>query len=304
MSKSDDFLNDDDATAIDLSAVHSDDRLIEALRTDGYVTTQSDAEYELASLLAGWRIETAAAPIPAGPTLEEVEARIERASVRQLQNKRMRRLQIVSGAAAVVAIAIGGLTVAAHDASPGSALWGVKQVMFSQAAAETTNMVAAQDAASSATSAIDRGDRYLAQQYLSALQDKLSRIHDDGNRQQVESQIDSLRTQLGPTGPLSTVPMPSLPSTLPWTMLQRTPTRTVPTLPDAESPTKVPTIPPSVTLPVLPLPTVTMPSPTIPTVPTIPSTVTVPTIQPGSGTLVPTVPTFGGGVATADVPKL
>jgi len=315
--KSDDFLSGEDTTPFDLSAVYADDQLIEALRTDGYVTTQTDAEYELASLLAGWRIDAGAAPMPAEPTLEQVEAEIQRVGQRARHNRRMRRLQIVSGAAAVVAIAIGGVTIAAHDAAPGSALWGVKQVMFSKAAAETTNMAAAQEAASSATSAISRGDRSSAQQYLNDLQDRAAKIHDDDHRQKLESQIDQLRDQLDSTPPVPTISTPTLPMpTLPWTNMLRPPpsSHSVPTLPETP-PTHVPTLPPTVTLPTIPLPTESLPTVTVPTVtvptatvptaiPTVPS-VTVPPVEPGGGVYqLPTIPIHGGLGLARIHPKL
>ncbi|WP_018180814.1 anti-sigma-D factor RsdA [Jongsikchunia kroppenstedtii] len=305
--KFDDFLSGEDATPFDLSAVYADDQLIEALRTDGYVATQSDQEYELASLLAGWRIDAGATPMPAEPTLEQVEAEIQRVDTRARHHRRMRRLQVVSGAAAAIAIAIGGVTIAAHDASPGSALWGVKQVMFSKAAAETTNMAAAQEAASSATAAISRGDRSSARQYLNALQDRASKIHDDDHRQKIESQIDVLRNQLdSPTTPTApTVTSPLTIPTLPWTNMLKPPSssHTVPSIP--VTPPTLPTLPPTVTLPTLPLPTeslptvtvptVTVPTATIPTViPTLPP-VTIPPVQPGAGVYqLPTIPTYGG----------
>jgi hypothetical protein len=314
--KSDDFLSGEDTTPFDLAAVHADDQLIEALRTDGYVATQSDEEYELASLLAGLRIDAGSTPMPAEPTLEQVEAEIARVGARARHHRRMRRLQVVSGAAAVVAIAIGGVTIAAHDASPGSALWGVKQVMFSKAAAETTNMAAAQEAASSATSAISRGDRSSARQYLNDLQDRAAKVRDDDHRQQLESQIDALRSQLDSTPPVPSVSNPTLPTlpTLPWTNMLKPPppsSHTVPTLP-SPTPT-LPTVPPTVTLPTIPLPTETIPTVTVPTVtvptasvptlPTLPS-VTVPPVQPGAGVYqLPTIP-IQGGLTMHRIPKL
>lgn len=183
---------DDDQTPVDLSAVHADDQLLDALAGDGIVDTQSEADYRLASLLAGWRADVLAEPMDFGPTLEQVELEIAVAAKAQTRRKSLRRLRIVSAAAAVVAIAFGGITIAAHDAKPGDALWGVKQAMFGSDATQTMTVQTARSELKKAQQAFDRGDRDAAITHLNNAIDKVGEIKDRNERQNVQNEIDRL----------------------------------------------------------------------------------------------------------------
>ncbi len=130
-----------DGAPVDIAAVRRDDELIDAIASDGPVATDSTDEYQMASLLANWRAELTGPPLPMTPDIDEVVAAVNQEigarQARVAAGGRLRLLRPIAGAAAAVALVVGGMTAFSYNAEPGDPLWKVKQVVFSDQADST-----------------------------------------------------------------------------------------------------------------------------------------------------------------------
>lgn len=251
-----------DSEPLDVAAVRADDALLDALSRDrlpgGWELT--DADHQLASMLAGWRHDLDARPMPLHPTVDEVEAEIARVDRAASHRGAFRRLRYVAGAAAVAVVAFGAVTVLAQNAEPGDPLWNVKETMFGSEASATIASSNVQSNMEKAEQALAGGDKRAAAEYLVAAQKDVGKMSGTDAKQRMQDWAQRLAEQVGPIpqNPLSaiaSVPIPSTlpsisvpgqlttPSTLPSTsvdprMLLRapvTPPKTTPTAPPAQS---------------------------------------------------------------------
>lgn len=121
---------------IDLVAVQADDELINALSAGMSVSSPGvggyDADDHVAAILAAWKAEVDATDIPELVDVELAAATIAAATRPKIG--RMRHLAPVAAAAAVVVLAMGGLSVGSYAAKPGDALWEVSKVLYSERA--------------------------------------------------------------------------------------------------------------------------------------------------------------------------
>jgi hypothetical protein len=213
---------DEDSIPVNLGAVRADDEFIDALLSHRVVPAQDPVDYELATLLSNWRADLAAAPMPTGPSVDEVEAGI---AAQRRADSRRRSLSIArytAGAAAAFAILFGGVSVVAHEASPGDPLWGVKEVMFGADASATLALAGVQDNLDHAVQSLASGDKSAATKYLNRAQSQLTDVDDADERAALQAKIDELRGKLVATPPPSTtVASSSAPTeiTLPQTVL-------------------------------------------------------------------------------------
>lgn len=181
---------------VDMTAVRRDDALLDAIAGGGTVSTDTPAEYALASLLADWRDEIVTSPVPQKPTVDEVLA----APVQTSRRRSARRFQIIAGAAAAfVAVAVtGGVFV--HKAQPGDSLWDAKQAMFAQQASETLATSAAKAQLGQASAALDSGDTAAVRTALAQAKAKSRTVRDAGVRAQLEQQVRDLEAAVGTPG--------------------------------------------------------------------------------------------------------
>lgn len=254
----DDFFADlaDDGTPVDIAAVRRDDALIDAISGDGPVPTETTEEYELATLLAGWRAEILADPLPSEPDLDEIVAAVNReigardalAERRSRARTQLRLIRPIAGAAALIAIAVGGATAVSYQAEPGDPLWSVKQVVFSEQAEST---VARIDTASTLQEAEQRlavGDTEGAQELIQSAQQRSGSVTDAGQRDQLGDWVQRLTTELSkllPPPPPPVLPAPPVQST----QVIPAPVPTTPTAPSTVDPTIAGTTPGTGTVP-------------------------------------------------------
>ncbi|MYR06243.1 hypothetical protein GTV32_07915 [Gordonia sp. SID5947] len=185
---------------IDMTSMHVDDEFIDALSQDLPVPTHDDTEYQLAELLSGWRHETLAEPLPELPTVDEVEAAIAATERARRGRGMIRHLRVASGAAAIVVIAGAGLTVLAEGSSPGDPLWGVKRVVFSEAATQTQASMDVQSNLEKAEAAVAAGDPQQAAELIAKAQKDLGPVRDSETLNRMKDWIDRLRAQAEKTG--------------------------------------------------------------------------------------------------------
>ncbi|MBC7302786.1 MAG: hypothetical protein H5T78_17800 [Nocardia sp.] len=309
-----------DSGPVDIAAVRGDDALIDAISSDGPVRTDSPEEFQLASLLADWRADLLAEPMPAGPDLDTVFAAVnQEIGARQVRvgassRGRLRLVRPIFGAAAALSLVFGGITAFAYSAAPGDPLWRVKEVVFSEQAQSTVVQYADEDLLA-AQNLLTSGDPEQAKARLEQASANAGQVDDPAKREDLIARWNLLRDQLlkvapqiGAQLPPTTVDpaTPSSPTQVPPTA---NPGTTAPVAPvDPGTGSTDPSTPPPVimqspgpeTKPLVPVeptqPPVTTPPPvtvdptTPPTTIVEPPPVTVPTVVPTSAPLPPTLP--------------
>ncbi|WP_433783666.1 anti-sigma-D factor RsdA [Actinomycetospora sp. CA-101289] len=158
---------------VDLAAVRADDALIDALAGGagagdqggyGFGGTDDDS---LAAILAAWRADIEADPMPELVTLDEAaEAVAAGHESRDRLRSRGRRRMPFAIAAVAAAVACAGLTVAVHGAMPGDTLWGVSKVFFSERAQGVERVEEVRNRIEAANGALARGDTQAARNEL------------------------------------------------------------------------------------------------------------------------------------------
>ncbi|MHC1562916.1 anti-sigma-D factor RsdA [Actinomycetospora sp. C-140] len=159
---------------VDLAAVRADDALIDALAggagaagdTDGYGFGGTDDD-RLAAILAAWRADIEADPMPELVTLDEAADAVAAGhESRDRLRTRARRRMPFAIAAVAAAVACAGLTVAVHGAMPGDTLWGVSKVFFSERAQGVERVEEVRSRIDAANGALARGDTQAARNEL------------------------------------------------------------------------------------------------------------------------------------------
>lgn len=190
-------MSDDGVTSgpIDVGAVRRDDAFLDDLAAGRAANVADGAEYELAGLLAGWRADSISGPIPSTPTVEDIEAAIVRANERERRGGLSRRLRIVSGAAAVLAVVGAGLLVMSEGSSPGDPLWSVKQVVFSEQAQQTQARMNAEDNIEAAKSALESGDVAKANELIEKAEADIGPLKDKDQADDLRKMIEAMRDE-------------------------------------------------------------------------------------------------------------
>jgi Anti-sigma-D factor RsdA to sigma factor binding region len=164
---------------IDLVAVQADDELINALRAGMTVSAPGrnghDAVDQVASMLAAWKAEVDAEPIPELVDIDAAMAAIEAA--RPPATRRARRhLAPVAAAAAFVVLALGGVSIGSADSEPGDALWSVSKVLYSERAESVEAAARVETRISTAKKALAEGKTAVAAHELTAAQADLASV--------------------------------------------------------------------------------------------------------------------------------
>ncbi|MBS9371203.1 anti-sigma-D factor RsdA [Rhodococcus sp. B50] len=224
----------DDETSVDLAAVRRDNALIDAIAGNGLVETKDTEEYELATLLADWRAEILADPMPAGPDLDEVVAAVHRelgtretltaapevTPLRPRSKGQLRLLRPLAGAAALVAVAVGTATAVSYGAEPGDPLWGVKQVVFSEQAQSTEARIDTTSTLQRAEQLIAEGNAEEARELLTSAESRSGDVRDAEERDALGDWLHRLADEIGkmipqlPPPPVAAVPPAPAPGTV------------------------------------------------------------------------------------------
>lgn len=309
-----------DAGPVDIAAVRRDDALIDAIVSGGPVQTDSAEEFQLAALLADWRAELVEPPIPSTPDLDAVVAAVNqeigarKVRVGAQTRGKLRLLYPITGAAAALALIIGGTTAFSYSAEPGDPLWRVKEVVFSEQAQSTVVQRADSDL-SQAGQALAQGDYNQVAALLERAQTNVDQVSDGGKKQDLETAwqqlLDRLRdvrpelaTQLEEAVQPSTKPRPGNTTTV-----DPTTGNTVTMLPPNNGATNQPANPTQAGVPSETADETTEPAKPSTSPTTEPQTTQIPGIPglPGlPGTELPstTAPSNGGGLPSGIIPTL
>lgn len=255
-----------DEGPVDLVAVRRDDAFIDAISGDGPIATDDADEYHLALLLANWRSDVVTPALPAGPAIEVVADAVarEKAAADMARSStanrggRMRLLRPLAGAAAAIAVVMGGLVVISYNSTPSDPLWSVKSVVFSEQANSTVAQIDTTSKLHEAEELISSGDADAAREVLDGASDRSSAVLNKSQRAELDQWLARLLQELQalsapapvPTGPDPTVSGPD----------------------NYVPPTPVDTVVPDITVapiaPTTPVPTTDGPPPTTSPVPT------------------------------------
>lgn len=189
-----------DETPVDIAAVRRDDQLIDSIVAGGSTTSDASDVNDIATLLANWRSEIVEPPLPSAPDLDDVVEAVEREiAAREMRvsgRGRLRVLRPILGAAAAIAVVVGGLTAISYNAEPGDPLWNMKQVVFSSEADSTiANMDTTSDL-QDAERLIALGQLHAAKVHLDQAADRVSDINDEIQRESVMAWVDRLQRLL------------------------------------------------------------------------------------------------------------
>ncbi|MFS4490331.1 hypothetical protein BXY47_2925 [Dietzia kunjamensis] len=252
--------HDEDRVDEDRVEVDRDDELLDALgRGD-----RPEGDEPLVALLADWRAEVDSAGLPELPSDEQIEVALapnvsrlwpRRGWVRSGEHHHGQRpalWQAVTGAAAVAAVIVGGLSVAAHSAMPGDPLWGVSKTMFSDRAGNVELVSDLSEDLAAADLAAREGDRNEAERLLDEVSARLDEVSDASERVELMKRRDAIKRDLSRVTP-SVVPSPApAPAPAPSPPPASGVATLVPGLPVPLPSNLVPPPPPG--MPVIPLP--------------------------------------------------
>ncbi|RJO72183.1 hypothetical protein D5S18_23745 [Nocardia panacis] len=196
-----------DTGPVDIAAVRRDDALIDAISGDGPVSTDSAEEYQLATLLASWRAELIADPLPSAPDLDAIVAAVnQEIGARQVRmhthtRGNLRLLRPIAGAAAALALVIGGLTAFSYSAGPGDPLWRVKEVVFSEQAQSTVVQRAGDDMAEAQTMLAGGADPDQIRTKLDTARRNATQVNDSAKQDELAQRFNALIDQLRRVSP-------------------------------------------------------------------------------------------------------
>lgn len=207
---------------IDLVAVQADDELINALAGGMSVSSPGfggyDADDQVAAILAAWKVEVDATPIPELVDVELAAATI--ASATRPKIGRMRHLAPVAAAAAVVVLAMGGLSVGSYAAKPGDALWEVSKVLYSERAKSVEAAVRVEGLIDNAKRALLSGEPVKASEELEKAADGITAVRSEDGKETLAEVQTFLAAKADETPPGQPVALD--------TPLQKDPTAKVP----------------------------------------------------------------------------
>lgn len=291
---------EEQAEPVDLVAVQADDELINALSSGMSVSAPGISGYDVddrvAAVLAAWKAEVDAEPVPDLIDLDTAVAAITAARPR---SARARHLAPVAAAAAFLVLAIGSLSVGSYSAEPDDMLWGVSKVLYSERAESVEAAARVEVRIATAKQALVEGQPAMAEQELQKAQADLVSVRpEEGLVQLADVQgFLLLKAQETPPGtpadltaPLVAQPTRPVPSAVvvdPTTPLpgpttgSPRPRPSVPAVPSVPDPRELAT---QVEKPVVPKPQVTSRPTILPELDDLVDTPVVPTPDPATRT--------------------
>ncbi|NKQ58128.1 hypothetical protein HFP15_35245 [Amycolatopsis sp. K13G38] len=233
----------------DLSAVHADDALLDALGGSDPQIADGFGDQELNALLLAWRRDIDSEPLAELVDTDTAVTTVKAAAMAQRHKQRPRRLRLlvpVAAAAAVLAIAFTGTSVAARDAQPGDTLWGLTKVLYADHARSVEAASAARTDLQQASIALSQGRIAEAQKALSEAAAKLTQVSAEDNLDQLMLEHKQLSAMLHD------------PSSSPPSSSTTTPPSSSVLSSSSVTPSQPPVVPPTSSTP---LPSTTSPSP-------------------------------------------
>jgi hypothetical protein len=199
-----DLVDTDAHEPIDLVAVQADDELINALSA-GFPVVASGAhgtDDRVAAILAAWRAEVDAAPVPELVDVDTAVATITAAGgAPRRRSARARHLAPIAAAAAVLVISMGGVSIGSASAQPDDVLWPVSKVLFAERAASVEAADRVQDHIDRAKQALVEGRPDVAAEELRRARDDLGVVRPEEGQVELSDVQDFLLAKAAETAP-------------------------------------------------------------------------------------------------------
>jgi hypothetical protein len=206
---------------LDLVAVQADDELINALAAGMMVSAPGVAGYgaddRVAAILAAWKADVDIEPIP---EIVDVDTAVSTVLAARKSARRPRRLAPVAAAAAVVVLALGGLSLGSYNAHPDDTLWAVSKVLYSERAQSVEAAVRVEQRITNAKQALVAGKPVVAAQELAQAEADLAAVRPEEGRTELAQVQEFLVAKAAETPPGT--------PTDPGTPLSTQPSRPVP----------------------------------------------------------------------------
>ena len=218
---------------IDLVAVQADDELVNALGTTGSSTGGGardfpgrdsggrDTDDRLVAMLAAWRAEIEAEPIPELLDLDTAVAAVaagvaaETAVARRRRSSRLRHLAPLAAAAAIIVATVSGVGLGSQNAQPGDALWSVQKVLNSERAESVEAKVTIETRLASVRTALAEGDTATAARELDAIRAEIPAVRGQDGRNQLVEEQEFLAAKLADTEPGTSADLSTAPTSTP-----------------------------------------------------------------------------------------
>ena len=222
---------------IDLVAVQADDELVNALGSGAAVTygdrpPRSDPDLRrprderLVAMLAAWRAEIEAEPIPELVDLDTAVAAVaagmkaDEAGTRRRRADRLRHLAPLAAAAAIIVATISGVGLGSQNAMPGDTLWGIQKIVDPERAESVETKIEVESRLQIVRVALSTGDTVTAARELEAIRTEIPAVRGEEGQPQLLQEQEFLTLKLAESTPgapvdLSTPPIsnPDLRST-------------------------------------------------------------------------------------------
>jgi hypothetical protein len=203
-----DLVDTDVFEPIDLVAVQTDDELINALSAGFQVSGSGGpggdfggdfgSEDRVASVLAAWKAEVDADPVP---ELVDLDTAVAAVRAGRPRSARFRHLAPVAAAAAFIVLAAGGVSVGSYSAQPHDTLWPVTEVVFPVRAASVQAATNAQDHIDKAKQALVAGRPDDAARELAQAKADIGAVRPEEGRVELADVQDFLLVKAHETAP-------------------------------------------------------------------------------------------------------
>jgi Anti-sigma-D factor RsdA to sigma factor binding region len=167
---------------VDLVALQADDELIDALASGLSVSSAGsalDVDDKVSAILAAWRADVDAEPIPELVDLDTAVATVQAA---RRPSRRARHLVPVAAAAAALVTLLGGVSLGSYSAEPDDVLWPVAKVLYSERTGSVEAAGRVEERIARAKQAIAAGQPVVAEQELQAAAADLAAVRPEEGR--------------------------------------------------------------------------------------------------------------------------
>jgi Anti-sigma-D factor RsdA to sigma factor binding region len=195
--------------SVDLLEVQADDLLIDTVGAGSLTPDGGDrtADDRLVALLAAWRAEVDATPIPELVDLDTAVAavlagvRADAAAARRRRSARARHLAPLAAAAALIVTTVAGIGMGSQNAVPGDTLWPVQKVFNSERAESVEAKVEVEVRLEKVRGALTDGDRPAAARELAAIRSEIPAVRTQEGQPLLVQEEEFLAAKLEDTPP-------------------------------------------------------------------------------------------------------
>lgn len=247
----DDSLSNGAGEPVDMAQVRADDAFVDALAKANRTPAADPLDERMASLLLSWRDD-----VSDEPSRPLVDVATAAATIRNAPRPVDRQLfGPLAAAAAVLVVTFTGLGLAAHDAEPGDALFGVTKVLYSDKARSAEAAFVVRTKLEVASAALASGRVAEAQYAIEQAQEELTVVAPEDGKGDLAARTEELMDELS-----RLTPTPPQPTTTPVAVPPSTVAPNPTPVPPAVSPSET-TVPEAPPVPTTAIPSTTDPIP-------------------------------------------